>query len=145
KILAGAKAPAGAGDDDAADAAVAGGGIERCAQLAVHRAGEAVERLRAVQGERANAAGIADANERFVQGVSPLRVWTRNILDRPVGNSVGRRLPVGKRENAQARDRNANSRRSPALRPARRVALSSASSRSAFTSLPSTSSTRGWT
>src|SRR4029077_19899656 len=68
EILAGAEASAGAGDDDAADAATASRRVERRAQLAVHRAGEAVERLRPVQGQRANAAGIADANERFFQG-----------------------------------------------------------------------------
>ena len=54
EILAGAEAAAGAGDDDAAHAAVGGRGVERGAQLAVHRAGEAVERLRAVQRERAD-------------------------------------------------------------------------------------------
>jgi hypothetical protein len=97
EILAGAETSAGAGDDDAADTAIACRCVERRAQFAVHSAGEAVERLRPVQSERANAAGIADANERFFQGVSPLRAWARNIIDRPVGNSVKGRQRLGKR------------------------------------------------
>ena len=69
QVLAGAKAAAGAGDDDAPDVAVAGGGVERRAQLGVHRPGEAVERLGAIEGQRPDAGLVAHPDERFFHGV----------------------------------------------------------------------------
>jgi len=68
EILAGAKAPARPGDDHAAHFAIDCGRVERGAQLAVHCRGEAVQGLRPVQRQRANAAGMADANEGFFHG-----------------------------------------------------------------------------
>ena len=67
EILASAKAAARAGHDDAADGAVLGSGVEGRPQLGVHRGREAVERLRSVERQRADAAGVIDANERLCQ------------------------------------------------------------------------------
>ena len=62
----------------------------------MHRGGEAVEGLGPVQRQGANAAGMADANERLFHG-GLLSVPGQNIVDRPVGNSVGRAAALGKR------------------------------------------------
>ena len=71
EVLAGTKAPTGSGDDDTAHGAVVGGGIERDAQLAVHRRSEAVQGLRPVQRQSDDAAGMIDSNERLCQAMSP--------------------------------------------------------------------------
>ena len=108
-----------------------------------------------VQREGADAAGMADANERLFHG-GLLSAPGQNIVDRPVGNSVGRAPGLGKRSSLgarratrdairQVRFRNASRRRSPALRPRRPAALSSSATSAASTSLAIASRTRGWT
>jgi hypothetical protein len=62
------KAAAAAGQDDAAHRGVGRGGGERGGELAVHRPGEAVERLRAVQRQRPDAGLVAHQDERFFHG-----------------------------------------------------------------------------
>ena len=59
EVLPGAEAAPGAGEDD--DARV-GGGVERLGELGVHRAGEAVEPVGAVEGDAGDAVGEGEGD-----------------------------------------------------------------------------------
>ncbi len=79
QVLAGAEAPAAAGEDDAAHGRIGGGRFERGGELGMHRRGEAVERFRAIEGQRPDAGLIAHQDERFFHGCVSSRVAAQAV------------------------------------------------------------------
>ena len=73
RVLAGAEAAAGAGDDHAAHLGVRRGGVERAAQGLVHGGREAVQGGGTVEGQGQHRALLSDEHEGF--GHVCLHVW----------------------------------------------------------------------